>query len=73
MEEGAKKVSLGFRPVGVMGVAEESSVSDSLISWLLSVMELLLAGPSSASELADLRGFLSKPHFFKTGSRYFFK
>ena len=80
VDEGARNVSpplqLGLRPVGVMGMASESSVSDSLMSWVLSEIEVLrrwVGVASSASELTDLRGFRSSPHFFRIGSKYFFK
>lgn len=59
------------------------SISDSLSSCPLSAIELCRVLPSSTSELATLESFnsasfpsldfLSRPHFFKTGSRYFFK
>ena len=71
--EGTRKVSLCLRPVGVMGVERDNSVSDSLSSRVLSDTELVRVSPSSASELVDLRGLRSIPHFFSTGSRYFFR
>ena len=48
-------MSLDFRPVGVMGAEDGSSISDSPVSCPLSATELALVGPSSVSELVDLR------------------
>lgn len=73
-----------FFTVGVMGVVAvlivggAISASVSLVSGILSAMELLLVLVSSES-LTELfprgltRGFLSRLHFFNTGSRYFFR
>ena len=55
VEDGARKVSLDLRLLGVMGAEEGSSISDSPVSCPLSVIELALVGPSSVSELVDLR------------------
>lgn len=71
--------------LGVMGVVAAlvmccaiSISPPSLVSGTLSVVELVLVLVSSESLTEPLpncltRAFLSSPHFFNTGSRYFFK
>lgn len=81
--------TIGAGVMGVVAVLWAVSISASLLSGTLSVVELLLVlrrlssesltepfpGPAVCCCCCCLAGtgFLSSPHFFSTGSRYFFK